>query len=129
MRVERMMVAIIAVAIPAVAGLLVADAPAVAVSQRAKSVQVKSADGAPHVVGLNLAAAYGTHTQLLAVGNALTVSTVLPLPTAHSAGMDARAIEQQHPDSGAPGMPDVPDGRKIAIFYTGNVVGEIDPCG
>lgn len=126
MRSTRIAVVIAALVIPAVAGWMLQKAPAAAVVKRASPRVVAPEKSAPHVLGVAIGAAYAQHTQLMAAANALKVSTVLPEPVAHSAGVEARDIERVESTAK---IPEVDDGRKIAIFFTGNVVGETDPCG
>lgn len=126
MRSTRTAVVVVALVVPAVAGWLLQNAPVAAEVERARPRVVDQAATAPHVLGVAVGVAYAEHTRLMAAANALKVSTVLPEPIPHSAGVDARDIERQEPVAK---LPEIPDGRKIAIFFTGNVVGETDPCG
>lgn len=122
----RILVALVAIVVPALVGWMLQSAPAAKV-QRAAPVLVKNQPtDAPRVVGVPINKAHALHTQLMADANALKVSNVLPPPTPHSAGMEARAAEQQAPSDD---LKEVPDGRKIAIYFTANVIGETDPCG
>lgn len=126
MRPVRVVVAIISIALPAVAGWMLQSAPAAPAVERASPVAVKASPDAPRVVGVALDKAHALHTRLMADTNAMKVSTILPPPTPHSAGMDVRAAENKAPQDA---LPEVPDGRKVAVFFTGNVIGETDPCG
>ena len=77
-------------------------------------------------MGVAVKRSYAMHTRLMAEGHKMKVSTVLPPARPHSAGKEERAAEQ-NPQKDV--LKQVPDGRKVAIFFTGNAIGETDPCG
>lgn len=128
----RYPVSVAAIILPALAGWMLQAAPAAPVAFAVPSVE-RSADAvasvkdaAPRLLPVGMRQAHALHTHLMAEANAIKVSKVMPLPLAHSAGMNSRNAERK-PARDA--LSDVPDGRKIALFFTGNVIGETDPCG
>jgi len=125
----RLVVAAVCIAAPvAVALALVGAPPAPAPApSRARPVEVKAEKPkAPAIIGLDLDEALATHTKLMAAAQQVHVSQALPVPTPHSAGRIAADTERAAPTAA---KSDVPDSRKIAVFFTGNVIGETDPCG
>lgn len=125
-RATRVVVVLMAIAIPAAVGLWLKGAPAAPVEQRVAVAVAPAAKAQPHILGVALDKAHVTHTELMAEGHKLKVSSILPPPKAHSAGRDAKDAERRPTQDALAG---VPNGRKIALFFTGNVVGETDPCG
>ena len=75
--------------------------------------------------------ALALHQRIVATAKDLEAPTVLPVPRSHSAGM-ITAVAQQAPAEPqqveAP-VVDVDEAKKIALFFTGNEIGETDPCG
>ena len=56
-----------------------------------------------------------------------TAQVVPPAPQAPAAAVAVATAHMVVP--AAPVVPPVADKEKIALFYTGNVIGETDPCG
>jgi len=120
-----MAVFMFALAIPAMAAFLLPAAAPAPAGARAKAHRVAVAGSAGSVAvaaptALNLAASLRTHEALLAEAARTKVNVVLRA---------ADNIADNTPPAAEDNRPEVPDARKIALFYTGNVIGEHDPCG
>ncbi len=126
MRGLQFMVVALALAIPVLAGWMLRDATPGAAVVRLAPRAVKAGNSEPHILGVNIGKARVQHVKLMADARALKVSELMPVPMAFSAGLDTRAVENQKVDTP---LSNVADARKIAIFFTGNVIGETDPCG
>ncbi len=85
-------------------------------------------DPSPGNSGIDRALAL--HQRMMATAKDLKVPSILPIPRAHSAGLDTAVIptttQKEHVE---PSLPDVDDAEKLALFFTGNEIGETDPCG
>ena len=81
---------------------------------------------APRLLPPSVATAAKAHDELLEQTQGLEAPAILPAPgaaiAAASAAMAAEQAEQ-------PAPPKVDDAKKIALFFTGNAIGETDPCG
>ena len=124
----RAVVVLVAVATPvAVAALLHGAAPGQQAAKRVAPLQVELAQPkGPVITGLPLGGALKIHEAMMIEARKTQVSTVMPVPTPHSAGRVTAAAEVTAPRVD---VPSVPASRKFAIFFSGNAVGETDPCG
>lgn len=119
----RFGVVALALVIPvAIAALVATNTPVepparVQLAKRARAVGVAPAKAA---VQLDLAASLHTHKQLMVDAGKVKVSDAL-----------GAAINKAQDEAALPPDPtlQVPDARKIAVFYTGSAIGETDPCG
>lgn len=127
MTVRKGAVAGLALLVPALVGLWLVKRhptpPAVSTHVSPAAVAAVAQDrnaGAP--AAGSLVQARQVHDQLLAEAEALPTPNSLPLPDPPAMAVTEQPIPQPLPN-------DVPLERQVTIGFTGNVVGETDPCG
>lgn len=82
----------------------------------------------PKLLDTHLAEALKNQTSLIERAEKLRPDPRLPMPMAHSAG--AGAVAALAAQEAAPPKPTAEeDKRSLAIWFSGNEVGETDPCG
>ncbi len=113
---------VVAVALAAGVGVLATRG-----GQQATQPKVVAA-AQPKLLTLGLDKALENQKALLAKADALEASDKLPLPVAHSAGAQhVAAIEAAEAKVVAPSPAE--DKRSVALWFSGNEIGETDPCG
>ena len=123
MKITRWLVTVGAVALPASVLLWLPTGGTRATSTGAVPVAVaQPAPTTAPVLRSGVVAALQVHDEMLLA--AAKVSAPKLLPVASAAAAAGTVVP-----SPAQAVPDTPDAERIALFYTGNVIGETDPCG
>lgn len=114
-----------------VAGVLVAGSVALVATQlrhtQSKAPATVKAP-APKLLALHFDEALAQQKALLKAAKELAPNAMLPTPVAHSAGASAVA-KMEAREEAAPQAPDLADKKSIALWFSGNSIGETDPCG
>ncbi len=128
MKITRWLVVVGALALPASALIWLSptDGPAPAPTA-ARPAAVQPAPQSAHVLGSGVVAASKLSDELIRAAEAVKAPIVLPVPSGSSTAAAARVVMPSPVNAVAASQ--VADNQKIAIFYTGNVIGETDPCG
>ena len=130
MRALKGAVVLFAVVVPVVAGWWLQGMASVS----SPNVPVRVAPSQPVAPTLGDAAidrALALHQRIVATAEDLKVPTILPVPRSHSAGQEIAVARQEPSEAQPPEAPvvDVDNAKKVALFFTGNEIGETDPCG
>ena len=114
-----------------VAGVVIAGVVALAATKLQQSTPAPAPQPvgpAPKLLSLEFDKALKVHQALVEEAERLSPDNQLPTPVAHSAGANAVA-KMEAREEAAPPAPPVDASKSIALWFSGNSVGETDPCG